>query len=198
MRTTNTRVVAARFEKVRSARRQIIRDLNNLGVVLEDAVAADVQLCLTELLGNAIAYGCGGEAEDDTLRISYGAQLHADGTLRIWVADPASELPRLVNAETEATGGRGLLLVEKCMDKIGWHVVPPDPEAPPRAKIVWFEIAATVADNETAEEVVTSAAASGARTDIRVGETQRSRLWPVSTGASRDRGLPRSLLRSVA
>ncbi|MFJ6770127.1 ATP-binding protein [Kitasatospora sp. NPDC091257] len=140
MRTTETRKIAARYAAIGTARRQIIRDLRDLKVEFDETTEADVQFGLTELLSNAVTYGCGGDSTSPDLRISYGVEAYDNGRVRVWVADPSPTMPQIIYAGTEACGGRGLAVLSVLAEALDWYPDPCDSGELPRAKIVWFEV----------------------------------------------------------
>jgi hypothetical protein len=88
--------------------------------LVEDAV-----LLVDELVANALLHA--GTPIDVTVR-------HESGCVRIDVADRANELPRPRVPDVDATGGRGLQLVDRLADG-GWGV---DPAGV--GKSVWFAL----------------------------------------------------------
>lgn len=89
----------------------------------------DVALLLTsEVVSNAVRHA----ATELALRLALDEQ---GTTLRIEVSDADDQLPRAQEPPTDATGGRGLLLVEMLAERWG---------AEPTAcgKVVWFELGA--------------------------------------------------------
>jgi hypothetical protein len=94
------------------------------------APCADVQLCVSELLGNVIRHL--GEGIPVTLRVT-GC---AGGRTRVEVTDPDPEaLPVLLRGSDEDESGRGLALLDKV--SLRWGV-----EQGPDSKTVWCELPA--------------------------------------------------------
>ena len=88
---------------------------------------ADVQLCVTELIGNVIRHV--GEGTPVRVRLSL-----ADGRIRVEVTDPAPHaLPVLLNASEDDESGRGLALLDAVV--LRWGV---EPSAD--GKTVWCEL----------------------------------------------------------
>ncbi|MFB9377916.1 ATP-binding protein [Kineococcus gynurae] len=89
----------------------------------------EAQLLVTELVTNAVRYGC----PPLTVRVECDG-----GTgLRVWVGDGAEDLPVRREVPLEAEGGRGVALVDILSDR--WGVLPRrDPFTGPGGKIVWF------------------------------------------------------------
>jgi hypothetical protein len=87
----------------------------------------ETRLVVSEMVTNALVHA-GGAAE---LRLR---RLH-DG-LRVEVEDRLANLPRVGAMSSEATGGRGLLVVEALSSRWGSHAVP-------GGKIVWAHLAET-------------------------------------------------------
>ncbi|MFC9429149.1 ATP-binding protein [Streptomyces sp. NPDC056987] len=98
--------------------------------------AATVELAVSELVTNAVRHGvcvCGCTRGAVTLTLLRSP----DGRLRVEVADPARTPPRwptgVASVDTEATEGRGLLLVAALASDWGDHA------GPARGKVVWCE-----------------------------------------------------------
>ncbi|HSF26804.1 MAG TPA: SpoIIE family protein phosphatase [Actinomycetes bacterium] len=88
-------------------------------------MADPLRLVVSEMVTNALIHA-GGAGE---LRLR---RLH-DG-VRVEVEDRSANLPRVGELSTEATGGRGLLVIESLADRWGSHAVP-------GGKIVWAHLA---------------------------------------------------------
>lgn len=105
----------------RTAREQLRQYLGQRGL---QAVADDAELVVSELVANAVRYG----RSPITLRIS-----QSTGALRIEVQDAApGSVPATRQASFDATGGRGLLLVEAVSSSWGCDIHED-------CKVVWAE-----------------------------------------------------------
>ena len=92
-----------------------------------DAPCADVQLCVTELVGNVIRHL--GEGTPVRVRVA-----RVDGRTRVEVTDPDPRaLPVLVRATGDAESGRGLALLDAMA--LRWGV-----EQAVAGKTVWCEL----------------------------------------------------------
>ncbi|MFB7612750.1 ATP-binding protein [Kitasatospora sp. NPDC056181] len=147
--------------EVGRARRWVRSRLLNHGVDPDAPIAETVVLVVSELVTNAVVHtGCpavlrlcfpmdGSAADGDPVQAGTadgagpdgsGCQVResaAVGPLRVEVADAsqAAPAPRHAGADTDATNGRGLELVELLCDRWGWY---PDGSG----KRVWCEIGA--------------------------------------------------------
>jgi anti-sigma regulatory factor (Ser/Thr protein kinase) len=113
----------ATADSVRKAR-ELIRSL-----CADTQVEADpdtVLLLVSELVSNAVLHAQG------TVEVS--ARELGD-TLRVEVRDSSSVLPRVHDHSVDATGGRGLQMVERLADRWGTESA-----GPGLGKVVWFEI----------------------------------------------------------
>ncbi|MGJ6964236.1 ATP-binding protein [Streptosporangium sp. G11] len=105
---------------VRDARSMVRRELSQWGA---DDLIDDCMLIVSELVTNAVRYGGAACA----LRIRGGGNLvHGE------LFDPGAGAPRVCARDMEATGGRGLQIVDSLAED--WGVVHP----PSGGKIVWF------------------------------------------------------------
>ncbi|MEV6570383.1 ATP-binding protein [Streptomyces sp. NPDC051577] len=94
-----------------------------------DAPCHDLQLCVSELVGNVIAHV--GEGTPVTLAITRTA----DGRTRVEVSDPDPRVwPVLRRAADEDEGGRGLAVLDAVAAR--WGVRP----GPYSGKTVWAEL----------------------------------------------------------
>ena len=92
-----------------------------------DAPCADVQLCVTELVGNVIRHL--GEGTPVRVRVA-----RVDGRTRVEVTDPDPRaLPVLIRATGDAESGRGLALLDAMA--LRWGVV-----QGVAGKTVWCEL----------------------------------------------------------
>lgn len=105
------------------ARERLAPLLDNVGV---QGDLADVALLLTsELVTNAIVHGQG----DPTIEVRT-----SDRQIWVGVHDPDKHLPHIQPADSDALGGRGLLLVDALAD--AWATVPIAGDG----KTVWFAL----------------------------------------------------------
>lgn len=107
---------------VPAARRLVVAILREWQVPLSGEALQELALCASEVIANALVHT--GERCAVTVRRSAGR-------VRLEVADPCPALPR-GERDAEATGGRGLLLVEALAEAWGWH-------GAGVGKVVWFE-----------------------------------------------------------
>lgn len=117
------RLLPAVPTSVRDARSMVRRELSLWGA---DDLIDDCVLVVSELVTNAVRHGGAACA----LRIS-GSGRHVYGEL----FDPGAGTPAVCEAGPEATGGRGLQIVDTLADD--WGVTWP----PAGGKVVWFTIA---------------------------------------------------------
>ena len=89
------------------------------------AVVETAELLTSELVTNAVIHA-GSPAE---LSVSV-----SDGSVRVEVTDQAADRPVLRRQSVDATGGRGLVIVDDLADR--WGVV----QIPDDGKTVWFEL----------------------------------------------------------
>lgn len=109
-------------EAVPAARWLVGAIVREWGVPLADDAFQDLELCASEVIANALLH------TGDRCAVTV---LRRPGRLRVEVADRCPVLARRERG-VEATGGRGLLLVEALAEAWGWC---------PRGdgKVVWFE-----------------------------------------------------------
>ncbi|MBD0674545.1 ATP-binding protein [Streptomyces sp. CBMA156] len=104
------------------ARRLVVSIVRSWGVALSGDSLQELELCASEVIANALEHG---EARCTvTVR-------RARDRLRVEVSDPRPTFDRPA-AVPEATGGRGLLLVDALAHAWGWHPAG-------TGKVVWFE-----------------------------------------------------------
>lgn len=116
----------AELASVRTARQWAARSVRDHGGSL--LAQRLVMLLASELVTNAIKYG----PPDATIAIDAH---YTDGTARILVTDHSRELPVILDPAAEATGGRGMRLVDKLAT--AWGV---DVSQSGEGKTVWFQI----------------------------------------------------------
>ncbi|WBO69320.1 ATP-binding protein [Streptomyces camelliae] len=118
--------------EVGRARRWARSRFAGLGIAADEPLAETLILLVSELVTNAVVHtGC-----PAVLRLSLpGAQSGADpsATVRVEVADTSSRAPVPRCARGDATGGRGLALVDCLADRWGWS-----PEG--AGKSIWCEL----------------------------------------------------------
>ncbi len=96
------------------------------GALLGAPDRCDTLVLLTsELVTNAVMHAGG--------RVEVAVEVVGTRRLRVEVRDGSRELPRVQDADSDAMGGRGLLLVDKLAD--AWGV-----EIAREGKSVWFEL----------------------------------------------------------
>ncbi|MFD7832099.1 ATP-binding protein, partial [Kitasatospora sp. NPDC059803] len=130
-RTTKFTFPAER-ERVRDVRRWARKALTGLGLDPDEEQLAEVPLVLSELGGNAIVHGCGGDRPD--VMLTAGLSLLPSGGLRVEVTDPSTVRPEPRDVDGDATSGRGLILVITYADRFGVDDLGPD------GKCVWAEV----------------------------------------------------------
>lgn len=122
-----TRQLAGTADQV-ALSRAIVRD--TLGP--DHALLDDVLLMTSELATNALRHSASGEREG-TLALSVTC---TDAWVRVMVRDQgSSEFPRVLQAGTEAVGGRGIALVDRLSVRWGFT-------SEPDSTGVWFEAGA--------------------------------------------------------
>lgn len=108
-----------------AARRWVAQLLTGWGLA---AAADDLRLVVSELVSNAVLHA------RTVVEVALSV---AEGVIELAVVDhnPRSPRPRAANPGVEATGGRGLLLVQELSDDWGLH-------ESADGKAVWFRVAA--------------------------------------------------------
>ncbi|MGH8862225.1 MAG: ATP-binding protein [Jatrophihabitantaceae bacterium] len=107
-------------------RRELALDLDLHGV--DGAVIDEVSLVASELIGNAVRHTRA--ADDSDLDVTW--TVGPDGVL-LSVEDPSRELPVVREAPPEATGGRGMRIIDTLA--VAWGVEPTQ-----HGKRVWARI----------------------------------------------------------
>ncbi|WP_327415702.1 ATP-binding protein [Streptomyces sp. NBC_01233] len=116
--------LAATPRGARQARQLAVEKIAEWGLPTEGPT-----LIVAELAANAVTHGRG-PGRDFRIALTL-----ADGVLRIEVADTRGDrVPRIRDAEGDAEGGRGLMLVEALADRWGVR------EGPVPGKVVWVEV----------------------------------------------------------
>ena len=125
------------------ARRWARSRLAGSGIAADEPLAETLILLVSELVTNAVVHtGC-----PAVLRLSLPCQAVEAATVRLEVADASTRAPVPRCADGDATGGRGLALVDGLADRWGWsregtgkriwceldRCTPPDEAAAPAA-----------------------------------------------------------------
>ncbi|UYQ60347.1 ATP-binding protein [Streptomyces peucetius] len=98
------------------------------------SVAEDVELVVSELVGNAVRHALPSARpvpDHQPVRLTL---LRYTRRLVCAVTDPSPAPPRLRDPGSETAGGRGLILVSALSDTWSWR------PAPPRGKTVWASL----------------------------------------------------------
>ncbi|MEU1401500.1 ATP-binding protein [Streptomyces sp. NPDC005728] len=115
--------------EVGRARRWARSRLAGSGIEADEALAENLILLVSELVTNAVVHtGC-----PAVLRLSLPSDVVDSATVRLEVADASSRAPVPRCAAGDATGGRGLALVDCLADRWGWN-----PEG--SGKSIWCEL----------------------------------------------------------
>jgi anti-sigma regulatory factor (Ser/Thr protein kinase) len=115
--------------EVGRARRWVRSRLAGCGIGADEPLAETLILLVSELVTNAVVHtGC-----PAVLRLSLPGAGTADATVRLEVADRSERAPVPRCVDGEATGGRGLALVDGLADRWGWS-------AEGAGKRIWCEL----------------------------------------------------------
>lgn len=114
---------------VSQVRAAVVRAAQDWGVPLDRDALADLKLCASEVITNAIVH----TGSPCSVRAEWNGQ-----QLRVEVADRSLRLPQQGNELNPETRGRGLALVGALASAMGWY-----PSG--AGKVVWFELNATSA-----------------------------------------------------
>lgn len=115
--------------EVGRARRWARSRLAGSGIQADEPLAETLVLLVSELVTNAVVHtGC-----PAVLRLSLPGAVTGEATVRLEVADRSVRAPVPRCADDDATGGRGLALVDGLADRWGWS-------AEGTGKRIWCEL----------------------------------------------------------
>ncbi|MFF7532731.1 ATP-binding protein [Streptomyces bobili] len=115
--------------EVGRARRWARSRIAGSGIEADEPLAETLILLISELVTNAVVHtGC-----PAVLRLSLPGVEAGEATVRLEVADSSTRAPVPRCVGDEATGGRGLALVDGLADRWGWSVEGP-------GKRIWCEL----------------------------------------------------------
>jgi anti-sigma regulatory factor (Ser/Thr protein kinase) len=151
---------------VRQARTLIRDPMKRWG--LEDYLPV-TELLVSELVTNAIRYGCKGE-------FSFGAEIEfrliLEGGLICEVYDPSPALPRVLQVDRDAENGRGLHVVSQLSHRWGSRRTP-------GGKVVWCEQTVPEEILETAAAVPVTAQVNAPVTEVEPLEMDLEATGPM-------------------
>ncbi|MGI8328622.1 ATP-binding protein [Actinomadura scrupuli] len=146
-----TIVMAGHPAVARDLRRLVGRRLTAIGLRLDPETLADLELCVDELVANAVAHTASGRGGQVTAVIEAG-----DGVVRIAVIDDGGARTKLqVRTDLLGEGGRGLRLVEELSCRWG-----SDARLDGRGE-VWVEFAAPSGEDGCLRALWLAAAGAG-------------------------------------
>ncbi|MFI9157517.1 ATP-binding protein [Kitasatospora aureofaciens] len=129
-----------RTASIGATRNLIAAQIARAGIALDDDRAYALRVAASELLDNAIKYGCDEPAEGRVELTIDGELDRHRRRLRITVTDPGVTVPKMIGRDDpDATGGRGLVVVAGYADEFGWsqHL---DDGGRAIGWSVWFEL----------------------------------------------------------
>jgi anti-sigma regulatory factor (Ser/Thr protein kinase) len=136
--------------EVGRARRWARSRLAGSGIQADEPLAETLILLVSELVTNAVVH----TGRPAVLRLSLPHAVTDEATVRLEVADRSGRAPVPRCAGDEATGGRGLALVDGLADRWGWSV-----EA--TGKRIWCEVDRCAASHDVTTSCGGSAVAYG-------------------------------------
>ncbi|MCF0076654.1 ATP-binding protein [Streptomyces lomondensis] len=104
--------------EVGRARRWARSRLAGSGIQADEPLAETLVLLVSELVTNAVVH----TGRPAVLRLSLPPAVTEEATVRLEVADHSGRAPVPRCADDDATGGRGLALVDGLADRWGWSV----------------------------------------------------------------------------
>ncbi|MEG8281167.1 ATP-binding protein [Streptomyces sp. AHA2] len=141
--------------EVGRARRWARSRLAGSGIQADEPLAETLILLVSELVTNAVVH----TGRPALLRLSLPPVATDESTVRLEVADRSGRAPVPRCAGDEATGGRGLALVDGLADRWGWSV-----EA--GGKRIWCEVDRCAAGRDVTASCPGGAVAYGAADEI--------------------------------
>ncbi|MDH6699929.1 ATP-binding protein [Streptomyces griseoviridis] len=115
--------------EVGRARRWARSRLAGCGITADEPLAETLVLLVSELVTNAVVH----TGRPAVLRLSLSGAAEASATVRLEVTDTSARAPVPRCVDGEATGGRGLALVDGLADRWGWS-------AEGSGKRIWCEL----------------------------------------------------------
>ncbi|MER6611924.1 ATP-binding protein [Streptomyces xantholiticus] len=98
------------------------------------SLVADVELIVSELVGNAVRHAVPPAAPGTAEYPVWLGLFRYTRSLVCAVTDPSPAPPRMADPGSEAAGGRGLILISALSDTWSWR------PTPPRGKTVWASL----------------------------------------------------------
>ncbi|MEU3147784.1 MULTISPECIES: ATP-binding protein [unclassified Streptomyces] len=125
--------------EVGRARRWTRSRLAGSGIAADEPLAETLILLVSELVTNAVVH----TGRPAVLRLSLPGAVAGEATVRLEVADRSARTPVPRCVDGDATGGRGLALVDGLADRWGWS-------ADGAGKRIWCELDRCAAAREAA------------------------------------------------